>query len=314
MGISTAQATGFAHVQIDAARCDGCGLCVDVCRGAPLHLREHRVEVDQSRLFGCIACGHCMAVCPRNAIQIHGRGLSPKDLGHLPARVAAVPYADLLSLMEHRRSCRTFSYLDVSPAHIHQILAAAETAPVSLPPSGVGVLVREGREPVQQLRRDLLDVIRRRRWLFAPPMVWLWRPFMTAAQWRLMRSFVKPAFDAYLGEQPNLPDDDWFFYHAPLAIYFYPSETSDPADASIAATHALLAAESLGYSTCFLGFPGQLFAMDRSIRARYDIPHHARPGLTLLVGHSRIRPLRSIRRHFARLDWRDQRHPAAPPA
>ena len=47
---------------------------------------------------------------------------------------------------------------------------------------------------------------------------------------------------------------DWFFYDAPLALYFYASPYADPADPLIPATYAMLAGESLGLGTCMLGF------------------------------------------------------------
>jgi nitroreductase/Pyruvate/2-oxoacid:ferredoxin oxidoreductase delta subunit len=312
MAIITAEAEGVAEVTIDAKQCNACGLCVQVCCGAPLRLHEGRIIVDQSRLFGCVGCGMCMVVCPRNAIQVAGRGISPRDVDNLPALAPHADYLELVTLMEGRRSCRWFFPADVSPRHVQQILEAAATAPVRVPPSGVGVLVRQGGHSVQLLRRDLLEVIRRRRWIFRPPAVWALRPFMTRARWLLLQSLVGPAFDAYLDESPEQPPDvDSFFYHAPLALYFYSSETSDLADAPIAATHAMLAAESLGYGTCFIGFPGWVFALDRKVRARYALPEHAHPGLTLLVGRAHVRPKRWIHRRFARLDW-DNAQPAEP--
>lgn len=64
MRIQTKRAQGHAQVSIDHARCDACGLCVDVCKGAPLTMVAGAVQVNQSLLFGCIACGACMADCP----------------------------------------------------------------------------------------------------------------------------------------------------------------------------------------------------------------------------------------------------------
>lgn len=306
MAIITAQAEGVAEVTLDARFCNACGLCVDVCPGGALHEREGRVVLDHARFFGCIGCGACMVVCPRDAISVRGRGLSPEDVTTLPARTAHAGYPELLSLMRERRSCRRFAPTAVAPEHVQEILAAAQTAPVSVPPSGVGVIVLHGAAGVQGFRRDLVDVIRRRRWLWRAPAVWCWRPFLSRAQWGFLRSFVEPMFDAYLGQRPEFPaDQDRFFYDAPLAIYFYPSETSDPADAPIAATHALLAAEALGYGTCFLGFPGYLLALDRNVSRRYGVPSRSRPGLTLLVGHAGWRSRRTVQRHFARCDWRN---------
>jgi nitroreductase len=206
--------------------------------------------------------------------------------------------------MQARRSCRVFLPEPVPLADVHRILAAARTAPVSLPPSGVGVLILHGVAEVQAFRRSLVDVVARRRWCFRAPWVWLRRPFVNRARWKLLRMFVGPVLEDYLGLRPERPPGaDNFFYRAPLAYVFYGSGTAEPADSVIAATHAMLAAEALGYGTCFLGFPGYLLAMDARVKEDHGIPRKARPGLTLIVGQPAVPPVRGLHRHFAREDW-----------
>ena len=85
-GLNYGRGGGAADVTVDAERCNACGLCVRVCKGAPLYLdpESGRVLVDQSRVFGCIACGHCMVVCPHDAITVRGRDFGPEDMLALP--------------------------------------------------------------------------------------------------------------------------------------------------------------------------------------------------------------------------------------
>ena len=47
--------------------------------------------------------------------------------------------------------------------------------------------------------------------------------------------------------------EDWFTYHAPAAFLFHYGPMSGQADCHIAATYAMLAAESLGLGSCMLG-------------------------------------------------------------
>ena len=70
MSIKTGRAEGTADVRIDYERCTVCGLCVEVCSGAPLVIENGKVIVDQHRFFGCVGCGHCMAVCYRQGIMV----------------------------------------------------------------------------------------------------------------------------------------------------------------------------------------------------------------------------------------------------
>jgi len=52
---------------IDPAKCDGCGVCVSVCRQAALSLTGKTVSF--SAETECPWCGDCEAVCPSGAIS-----------------------------------------------------------------------------------------------------------------------------------------------------------------------------------------------------------------------------------------------------
>src|SRR5665648_1010030 len=90
-------------------------------------MADKKVIRTEYPLFGCIGCGHCMAICPTGAIEIHGRELSPDDLFDLPKKEMAAGYDELLNLLKRRRSMREFKDLPVEKALIDKILNAART-------------------------------------------------------------------------------------------------------------------------------------------------------------------------------------------
>ncbi|MBI2836520.1 MAG: 4Fe-4S binding protein [Chloroflexi bacterium] len=49
-----------------AGKCDGCGLCLEVCGGSALRQVGDVVEIDEKG--ECDWCTLCEAVCPREAI------------------------------------------------------------------------------------------------------------------------------------------------------------------------------------------------------------------------------------------------------
>jgi hypothetical protein len=133
--------------------------------------------------------------------------------------------------------------------------------------------------------------------MVSPAVLTVMRPFIGKANYQMFRDFVAPAAKEFL--RKDAEGQDWLLYDAPLAIYFYPSQYGDPADASIAATYAMLAAESLGLGTCMLGFPGPLIAHSRKIRAKYGIPAKSRTGLTVVFGYPAIQFQHALTRRFA---------------
>jgi len=52
---------------IDQARCNGCGLCVSVCRCGALVLINNVITVVETE--ECRWCTYCEAVCPTEAIS-----------------------------------------------------------------------------------------------------------------------------------------------------------------------------------------------------------------------------------------------------
>jgi nitroreductase/NAD-dependent dihydropyrimidine dehydrogenase PreA subunit len=286
---------GPATVEIDANRCTGCGLCTRVCKGGPIQLEAGKAVVVSGSLLDCIACGHCMAVCPRQAVRVTGRDMTPEDAVAMPKNRAR--FEALEGLMLVRRSVREYLDKDVPQDMIEKIIEAASTAPMGLPPSEVGLLVVAGRHKVEAFRKDLMDAIRASRWMFSPAFLAVLRPFIGRANHQMMRDFIAPAAAEFLRQDAK--GQDWLLYDAPLAIYFYPSPYGDPADASIAATYAMLAAESLGLGTCMLGFPGPLIAHSRKLRTKYAIPAKSKTGLTVVFGYPAIQFHQALRRRFA---------------
>lgn len=297
MTIPTQRVQGVAQVTIDHARCTACGLCVDVCKGAPLTLVAGVVQVDQSRLFGCIACGACMAVCPQNCIHVEGRDLSPEDLFPLPSENSLPSYDAIMALFQKRRSIRNFQDRPVTQESLDKIIEAVSTAPMGIPPSDVSVLVLESKVTVQRFTADVIEFFRKTEWLFSDPVLTLLRPFMSKENAAVFRDFLAVAIKGILEKYAE--GENWLTYDAPCALYFYGSPFTDPADPIIAATYAMLAAESLGLGSCLLGTIPYCFQYSRKLRQKYNIPHKSQQGIMLVLGYPSIIYRRGIKRRLA---------------
>lgn len=296
-GITTARVSGVATVTIDEVACTGCGLCVTVCRGAPLYLESGKVHVDQARLYGCIGCGQCAAVCPQGCIMVEGRDLHPDDLIPLPPPASGAAYDQLSALLLSRRSVRDFRSRPVAREDIDRVLAAVSTAPMGIPPTDVSVLVFDGFDKVQALAGGLLAFMQRIRWFLSPTACVLMRPFIGKEAVTTFREFLGPAIDVFLEKRAE--GVDWLTYGAPLAMYFYTSPFSDPVDPLVAATYAVVAAQSLGLGSCMLGLPAYCFRYSKHLRDQYGIPDKSQHGILVIFGHPAVTYRRAIRRRLA---------------
>ncbi len=54
-------------VELDAAACKGCGICVKRCQMDALTMKDGRISLDLGR---CIGCGLCVSTCPSGALRL----------------------------------------------------------------------------------------------------------------------------------------------------------------------------------------------------------------------------------------------------
>jgi len=306
MAVPTTRTKETGRIIINEKLCNGCGLCVSVCKDFSLIIENGKAVISDTPVFGCIGCGHCMAICPRGAITVSGRCISPEDMIKLPDKKSAADYSSLLSLLNRRRSIREFKEQTVKREIIEKVLEAAQTAPMGLPPSDVHALVFDSREKVRGFAEDFCRYLEGMKWLVSGWFLALMRPFWGKENDELFRGFLKPCINIYtesMKKGVNLVN-----YDAPAAIYFYGSPYSDPADPIIAATYAMLAAESLGLGTCMLGAIHPMIqngGAAKKFREKHGIKHKSREGLFLIMGYPSVKYSKGIKRTFASVDWHE---------
>jgi NAD-dependent dihydropyrimidine dehydrogenase PreA subunit len=55
-------------LRFDVEKCNGCGMCVNVCPHGVYRIEERRARITEIDL--CMECGACMANCPEEAIYV----------------------------------------------------------------------------------------------------------------------------------------------------------------------------------------------------------------------------------------------------
>lgn len=303
MAIPTTRTHEAGKLYFSTELCNGCGLCVQVCKDFSIRLVDGKAQAADTSIFGCMGCGHCMAICPQEAIKVDGRCLSSADLTTLPSRAECADYQGFFKLLQRRRSIREFKNKAVEPEMLEKVLEAVRTAPMGLPPSDVNVLVFDNPEKVRNFSKDFCSYLEGMKWLVSGWFLALMRPFWGKDNDALFRDFIRPLIATYTGAMAR--GEDLVTYGAPVALYFYGSPLCDPADPIVAATYAMLAAESLGLGTCMLGGMHPLIQNGREarrFREQQGIRHASREGLIVIMGYPRVVYQKGIRRSLAAVD------------
>lgn len=300
MAIPTSRTNEKAEISLNTQKCTNCGLCVSVCKDFSLVMENKKVRISDNPLFGCVGCGHCMAICPTGAIEINGRMLSPNQLFDLPAKESAADFSQLMALLQRRRSIREFKDKEVEKELVEKIVDAAQTAPMGVPPSDVNILVISGKMNIRTFSKDFCDYLNGMKWFVSDGFLAIMRPFLGKANNELFRKFLKPVINIFTTKMKE--GTDLVNYDAPLAIYFYGSPYTDPADPIIAATYAMIAAESLGLGTCMLGTVHPLIQNGKKaqkFREDHGIKFTSREGLFVVIGYPAVKYRKGINRTFA---------------
>ena len=303
MPIPTSRTKECGQIKIDDDLCNGCGLCVSVCKDFSLIIENKKAKLSTNPLFGCLACGHCVMICPEGAITIEGRCTSSDDLLEMPSREEAASYDTVLNLLYRRRSIREFKDIPVEKELIDKVIEAAQTAPMGLPPSDVHVLVFDSKEKVYTFAKDFCNYLEGLKWFVSKWYLALMRPFWKKETNEFFKEFIRPCVYAYTDYMKK--DINVVNYDAPVALYFYGTPYSDPADPLIAATYAMLTAESLGLGTCFNGAVHPFIQTGKAaklFREKYGIRHKSLGGIFVLMGYSKVKYTKAIKRTFAAVD------------
>lgn len=302
MGVISSNGAAPGIPVIDRHACTLCGACVAICPVEVLTKAATEIDIDNDANFGCIACGQCMMVCPESCISVTGRRLAPENIVNLPSPAEMATPDQLSALLLARRSIRSFTADEVPREIVDQVLAAAATAPMGIPPWEVGITVLHGQDKVAELARD--TVISYRGFLkfmdnFA--MKQLSRLFMKKSSWQRFQSFIIPL--ARILVEGGERGKDYVFYNAPAALMFHVSPYGDSADAMIACTYAMLAAEALGLGTCMIGCSAPVVERRKDLLKKYGLPEGNVPKIVLIMGYHNSPHRKGIRRQFQSLNY-----------
>jgi len=216
-------------IVVDQSRCSKDGLCIDVC-GLGLLTFGQDGYPQTRKPERCIACGHCMAVCARDALSLDSVARS----GLVPIEPTLTPQPEQVEqLMRARRSIRSFRETLVPAERIKRIIQTANMAPSGMNQRPIRWTVMTGREQLQVLSQHVIDWMK----------ICIEHEPQTAAFLDLA-SIVRnwPKRDPLRGA-PHL-----VVAHGPK------SNPMTPGSGPIAMTYFELAAEAHGVGTCWAGY------------------------------------------------------------
>ena len=265
---------GYSVVVINRDKCIGCGLCTDDCLAHAILLADGKAAV----VKGCFHCGHCVAVCPMEAVRFEGEEYDMRNVEPLGKGFGIAPDT-FLHAVKTRRSVRHFSKDCPSRSELIDVLEAGRFSPTGSNAQNVSYIVFT--EELEQLRALAMAELRKLKddetafyRVFPPPM-----------------SLSRVHFD----------DDDFLFKGAPSVILTVSPNTIN---AAIASCNMEMEASALGLGALYVGYFTRLVAHNDVLRSFLGLKSEDTLVTCLALGYPTVKYQRSVPRKKARIDWR----------
>ena len=254
-------------------------MCLRECIDGALVEKEGRIVPGEGH---CMACGHCLAVCPVRAVSLSPEALSrghreddileydPEQFGLDPER--------LLKAVKFGRSIRHYLPQPVEEEKILQIIEAGRYTATAANFQDVSYIVL--RDKLPQAQKAAMRKFR----------------FLAGLAAKVGRVVPLP-IDA--DKWSRFPDD-FLFHGAPVAIL---TVSRNPIDASLVAANMKLQAEALGLGVLHCGFFAGLASFSPELKRIIGLPRWQKVINCLCIGYPAVRFHRTVTRNPARIIW-----------
>lgn len=260
-------------VSIDQKKCIGCGLCVKDCFFQVLRIEEGKALVTGD----CFQCGHCVAVCPTQAVsQPH---LPMEEVREYDESCRMDP-ENLLHFMQFRRSVRQFKKEPVPRKALETIIEAGRYTPTAANRQDVSyILIRETLEEFKKIVWEGLG----ERLAKGTPDPYAYR----------MQIF----YDAY---REN-PADDRLFCGADVCMLVL---SDAPVNGTLAMTSMELMAQAQGIGVLYSGFLQRIILDTPKALAFLGLDGTKALGTVMLFGIPAVHYQRTAPRKKADVTWK----------
>jgi nitroreductase/NAD-dependent dihydropyrimidine dehydrogenase PreA subunit len=296
----------FKILGIDKEKCIKCEECITGCSVDLFSVEryenmEKEIKFEDSYRF-CYRCGHCLALCPTNAIQYDGADeiyefKEAKD----PTKI--LNYEDFMKFTRTRRSARIFKDKPLTEDEITKILEAMRYSPSASNRQNRHYMVLSNREDIQAFSDEVANLmIRARKYM---KLRYLVAPFTRGLlRKRLLNPKLKIRLNQFFEDRKT--GREQIFHKAPCVIILHapPYSHMTSSDAGIAITHGMLAAHSMGLGTCWIGFAHEYLKRFRKGKKYLGIPRGHNVHGVFTVGHPDQEFLRAPPRREIHLDWK----------
>lgn len=248
-------------ILVNIDKCIGCKKCVIDCPMSNIIIKDKKAIVLSN---DCLICGHCQAICPKNAIEITG---FDEDIEEVDKYI--LNPEEYLRSIKTRRTIRDFRDDDIDDYIINQIIESGRYAPTARNAQDVSFIIL----------KDKKDEFENIAVLF-------------------FRRLIKVAKVFSVSLRKINIDDNFFFKDAPIVILVV---SKNKIDGSLASQNMATMAESYDLGVLFSGFFTVISRHSKKIKRELNLKGKEKVVMTLVIGKANVKYLRTTNKEAAKV-------------
>ncbi|PID77792.1 MAG: ferridoxin [Deltaproteobacteria bacterium] len=270
-------------IDIDHEKCEKDLKCVDEC---PVKIfdysrEEKKITIAPEFETICIKCGHCVAVCPEDAISLNNFNQSSfieKNKKNL------ITKENVEYILRSRRSIRAYKKKEIDKDIISSLIDISSAAPTGHNSRCVNWLVVYNKAKISKLKKMVID----------------WMEYLVKKD---------PTTAGLLGFQHIIDGFnagyDGILRGAPHLIISHASKSAPTAsiDCITAAAYMEIAAPSFGLGTCWAGFFNIAASLWPPLKKKINLPEGHKIFASLMVGEPKHDYKKIIKRETGNISW-----------
>lgn len=272
-------------MKVDKEKCIGCKLCINDCIVRDINLVEGKADIKN---IACIKCGHCIAICPKNAVFTDEYSMD--EVKEYNKEEFSIDEDNLLNFIKFRRSVRNFKKKDVEKEKLLKIIEAGRFTQTGSNSQDVSyIVVKEGidklkemtLESLSQMGQGILDNLTEETMKFK----------RYAQMWvRMYEEYKK-----------NPTENDALFFNAPAVIIVL---SNSQVNGALASSNMELMTNALGLGTFFSGFFIRAAQGNEKIMDYLGLDESKQIVTCMVIGYPNIKYSRTAPRKDAEISWK----------
>lgn len=287
-------------ISVDLDRCTLCKACVNDCVARLFYIESDTLHIVEEFEEWCISCGHCVAICPVDAVKI--KVYDTKSINEIYNTEDMPDFKSFYNFVRQRRSIRQFKEKPIPKESIEKLLDLARFSPTGSNSENVYYTVIKDKETVAKISNTITIKVKRfAETLEDPKGREIIKARMSKEEFKLTIENLPRTKSILKTIESGVDfwcwDGELIFIHGDITI------GGISTNSALSAAHIMLAAETLGLGTCSLGYLTFHVNQSDTIKNIIKLPENHEVGYSLTIGYPKMKYKRVPPRKPLRVQW-----------